>query len=125
MSNGRTTTRPATARAPGRKKPAASLAKYRKDATGEPFCFEVETDRVIEIGRPTGKRLMDIAEKYAGIDPNNPAGLNPREQLADLLGDAYDEVMPVLEAEDFGVMLAFLKDLIEFFGLGEALASLG
>lgn len=106
-----------------RKASGGSLAKYRKEAGGEPFPFELDDGRVIKIPRPTGGRLMDLAEKYAGIDLDNPTGVDPREQFRDLLSDAYDEVMPILEDEDFGVMMALLKDLVEYFDLGEALAS--
>lgn len=121
MSNSRTATR----KPPAKKKAAGgSLAKYRQDAGGEPFPFEVDDDRVIDIPRPTGKTLMDLAEKYAGLDPNNLIGVDPREQFQDLLGETYEEIMPILEAEDFKVMVLFMKDLIEYFDLGEALASL-
>ncbi|WP_329520504.1 hypothetical protein [Spirillospora sp. NBC_01491] len=114
---------PAVRAKPSAKKKAGfSLAKYREEAGGEPFPLEVDDGHVIEIPRPTGGVMMELAEKYAaGTDGQT----DPREQLRDLLGETYDEVMPILEAEDFAVMFAFLNDIVEFFGLGEALASLG
>jgi len=47
-----------------------------------------------------------------------------QDLLRDLLGDQYDAVMEVLGGEDFAVMVAFMRDLGEHFGLGEAIASL-
>lgn len=99
---------------------AYSLARYRAEATGAPFVLEVDDDHVIEIPRPTGDRMMALAEKYANTADTPP---DPREQLKDLLGDTYDEVMAVLGGEDFGVLLLFLRDLAEHFNLGEAFAS--
>lgn len=109
---------------PARKPPGKktySLAKYREEAGGEPFPLELDDGEVIEIPRPTGDVMMDLGEKYAAAQEGN---LPIKELLQDLLGEHYDTVMPVIGAEDFHVMVKFLEDLSEHFGLGEALASL-
>lgn len=107
------------------RKPAAkktySLAKYREEAGGEPFPLELDDGEVIEIPRPTGDVMMTLGEKYAGAEEGN---LPIKDLLQDLLGEHYDTVMPIIGAEDFHVMVKFLEDLSEHFGLGEALASL-
>lgn len=97
-----------------------SVARYRAEAKGTPFPLETLDGRVIEIPRPTGDRMMELAEKYSAATEAPP---HPREQLQDLLGEKYDEVMAVLGGEDFEVLIMFLRDLSEHFGLGEALAS--
>ena len=108
------------ARKPAGKK-TYSLAKYREEAGGEPFPLELDDGEIIEIPRPTGDVMMTLGEKYAGAEEGN---LPIKELLQDLLGEHYDVVMPLIGAEDFHVMVRFLEDLSEHFGLGEALASL-
>lgn len=98
-----------------------SLAKYREEATGEPFRLEIDEGEVVEIPRPTGDALMAITEKMQDGEQNVPI----KEMLHDLLGEHYDTVMPIIGAEDFRVMIRFMEDLSEHFGLGEAVASLG
>lgn len=99
-----------------------SVARYREEATGEPFRLELDGGEVLEIPRPTGDAMMDIAEKYGRFSEQNPP--NMRELLGDLLGDQYEAVMEAIGTEDFGVLVAFLRDLSNHFGLGEAIASL-
>lgn len=98
-----------------------SLARYREEATGAPFPLELDDGEVIEIPRPTGDVIMAITEKMQAGEQNVPI----KELLGDLLGDHYDKVMPIIGAEDFQVMIRFMEDLSEHFGLGEAVASLG
>ena len=114
----------AASKTPTRKtapKKTYSLAKYREEAGGEPFPLELDDGEVIEIARPTGDVMMTLGEKYAGSDEGN---LPVKELLQDLLGDHFDVIMPIIGAEDFHVMVRFLEDLSEHFGLGEAIASL-
>jgi hypothetical protein len=99
-----------------------SLANYRREAGGEPFPLELDDGEVIEIPRPTGDVMMELGEKYGAAQRGD--SLPIKEVLQDLLGDHYDTVMPIIGAEDFQVMIKFLEDLSEHFGLGEALASL-
>lgn len=96
-----------------------SLDKYRKDATKAPFPLEVSEDRTIFIGRPTAETMLDVAEKFSEADASNI-----REILRALLGDKHDEVMELIKDEDFGVMMALVADLGEYFEMGEALGSL-
>ena len=98
-----------------------SLARYREEAGGEPFPLELDDGEVIEIPRPTGDVMMSLGEKYADAEQGQ---LPIKELLRDLLGEHHDVVMPIIGAEDFHVMVKFLEDLSEHFGLGEALASL-
>jgi len=98
-----------------------SLARYREEAAGDPFRLELDDGEILEIPRPTGAVMMSISERYADADQNPP---NVRDLLRDLLGDQYDAVMEVLGGEDFAVMVAFMRDLSNHFGLGEAVASL-
>lgn len=108
-----------TRKAPAKK--TYSLAKYREEAGGEPFPLELDDGQVIEIPRPTGDVMMELGEKYAGAEQGQ---LPVKELLHDLLGDNFDAVMKPIGGEDFKVMVLFLEDLSEHFGLGEALASL-
>lgn len=108
-------------RKPAAKPKTYSLAKYREEAGGEPFPLELDDGEIVEIPRPTGDVMMDLGEKYRGADEGS---LPVKELLQDLLGEHYDVVMPIIGAEDFHVMVRFLEDLSEHFGLGEALASL-
>lgn len=114
----------AASKTPTRKSPTKkpySLARYRAEAGGEPFPLELDDGEIIEIPRPTGDIMMALGEKYA----ESAEGQLPiKELLGDLLGEHYDAVMPIIGAEDFQVMVAFLGDLSEHFGLGEAVASL-
>lgn len=100
-----------------------SLAKYRAEAVAEPFRLELDDGEVVEIPQPSGEQMMTFAEKYADATEENPPP--PREMLQDLLGEHYDVVMPIIGAENHRVMVAFMNDLSEHFGLGEAVASLG
>lgn len=118
------------AKKPPAKKPSAktrtgtfSLAKYREEATGAPFPLELDDGEVIEIARPTGEKMLEIAETYGEVSEENPP--SPRALLKDLLGEHYDTVMPIIGSEDHAVLIAFMRDLSEHFDLGEALASLG
>lgn len=105
-----------------KEKKVYSLARYREEATGDPFRLELDGGEILEIPRPTGAVMMSISERYADATDQNPP--NVQDLLRDLLGDQYDAVMEVLGGEDFAVMVAFMRDLGEHFGLGEAIASL-
>jgi hypothetical protein len=112
----------ATSKKPAAKKPGTySLARYRAEAVAEPFRLDLDDGEVVE--QPSGEQMMTFAEKYADATEDNPPP--PREMLQDLLGEHYDVVMPIIGAENHRVMVAFMNDLSEHFGLGEAVASLG
>lgn len=119
--SGNPAVRAASARKAAAKPKTYSIARYREEAGGEPFPLELDDGEVIEIPRPTGEVMMELGEKYAGAEQGQ---LPVRELLQDLLGEHFDAVMKPIGGEDFKVMVLFLEDLSEHFGLGEALASL-
>lgn len=85
-----------------------SLARYRAEATGEPFVLWLDDDKNIEIPRPKGKAMLAVEEATSS-----------REVITLLAGDQADELLAIFEDEDFAVMQAVSKDMQEHFGLGE------
>lgn len=98
-----------------------SLDRYRKSATKAPFPLQVDDDKTIFIAAPSAGTMLDLAEKLGGVEPD-PSSV--RDVLQGVLGEQYDEVMGLLANEDFTVLMAFIQDLMEYFDLGGAIASL-
>lgn len=85
-----------------------SLARYRKEATGEPFVLWLDDDTSIEVPRPTGAVLMDVEEATSS-----------REIIERLCGDKAKEFLAAVSDEDFEVLRAVSQDMQQHFGLGE------
>lgn len=91
--------------------PPNSLERYRKDVAKEtPFVLFLDDDKKLEIQRPTGKTVLALEHVTSS-----------REGIELMCGDQADELLKVVEEEDFAIMAAILKDIASHFGLDEAL----
>lgn len=84
------------------------LARYRAEAVTKPFELIVDAEKSILIPPPSTDVVLQVAETTS-----------PREQLELLAGDAYSELMKALGDEPGSILKPLMKDLTEYFNLGE------
>lgn len=94
-----------------------SWDQYVTEADQPPFELPVGKGKVIKIKSPTGEQVLEAQEM--GADGN------VRDQLRVICGDAYDELMPLIQKAPGGVIGPLIKDIMEHFNynVGEAPAS--
>lgn len=84
---------------------------YVEEATQAPFLLQVSEDRIIEVHAPTGGQIM-YAQRHASEG-------DVELQLRAVVGDAAEELMPLLETAPAGVIARLLEDIIDHFDLAD------
>ena len=87
---------------------------YVKEATKATLKIKVSDDKDITIPQPTGSTLLDAEDLMR-------AGATGRDQLANICGDAFDDLIPLIEQAPAGAVSALLADIMAHYGveLGE------
>lgn len=105
--------------APKRKDGVVSFADLQKEVdktTGRSgtFRFQLDADTLIEIPPPT---LDQVKDANKALSDEEQEGF-----FKAILDDQFDTVMKAFGSRDVRLFMAFQTMLVEFYGLGEALA---
>lgn len=91
---------------------------YVKEASRPILKIKVSDKQTVTIPHPTGEQMLNAEDLQR-------AGATGREQLANICGDAFDEVYELVKVAPGGALVALVSDIMDHYGfnLGELSAS--